>query len=258
MSYIKKGIIVFLILILGLFTYILSQHPSNDREWARGHEQLPLISINEQEGSVRIENFRNFHWSDDPAQETAEYTTKEFQLADITGVEVLFSRFLPWESMAHTFVNFTLEGGDNVSISVEARRESDESFSIFAGLLSQYELIYTVTSIEDALSLRILHHHEDVYRYPTIATADDAQRLFVSLSQEVNSLHEKPLFYNLISRNCTNTVAGNVEELTDLHIPTLYTTFAPGFLDRMLFKKGVIADPESTLEETRKKYLISI
>lgn len=249
----RIAIITFSILmLLGIFA-LLALEPSNDRDWVVGHDKLPLVTIVGER--VHIQDLRDFTWTEDPSETLYDYVDRELLLTDITGVEVLVSRFLPFESMAHTFLNFTLASGEGISVSVEARREQGEEFSPFAGLVGKYELIYTVSTYSDAIGLRHDRYVEEIYKYPTIATSERAQELFVSLSEDINALHETPKFYNLVTQNCTNTIVRNVEKLTDLDIPMKYATFQPGKVDQVLFDKGIIKT-EKTLEATRKRYLL--
>lgn len=233
--------------------YFLFQ-PSHDRDWELGHEALPKIVYGDLGDQITIENYRNFAWSTVSSAEV-NYETKTFDLDEITGVDVLISHFADFEGMAHIFLSFGFSNQDNVVVSLETRRESDETFSPLLGILRQYEIIYVVGSEKDIVGVRTGHRDERVYLYPTKATPAQARELFDLLAIEINDVHETPRMYNTLTHNCTNELTRPVEVMSDVNFPVTWKTILPGFFDEVLYELGLI-DTEKTFAEIKAAHLI--
>jgi hypothetical protein len=234
---IKWSLLTSLILVV---TFILLQvifRPSHERTWELGHENLPSITINNDE--VTINNYRNFFWTG-ALTATPNYETRTFKLSDITGVDVVISHFSDFEGLAHIFLSFRLDNDEPVSISLETRREDGEDFSPILGILRQFEIIYVVGDERDLIGVRTKYRDERVYLYPTKANKKQASSLFTLLAKDVNAVYEEPRMYNTLTRNCTNEITRRVEEMTSLKFPTTYKTILPGYFDEVLYDMHLI------------------
>jgi len=92
---------------------------------------------------------------------------------------------------------------------VETRRERKESYSSIAGFFKQYELFYVVADERDVIRLRTNYRKdppEEVYLYRTRSPSANARRLFLDYIREINSLAEKPEFYNTLTTNCNTSI----------------------------------------------------
>ncbi len=103
---------------------------------------------------------------------------------------------------------FGFAGRDYVAISVETRKERGEAYSTLAGFFKQYELIYVVGDERDLIGVRTNHRRpeEEVYVYRTQVPRENVRRLFLDYVREINSLYERPQFYNTLTTNCTTGV----------------------------------------------------
>jgi hypothetical protein len=238
--------LIFLVALTLLF------RPSHDRVWEPGHEALPLITI--QDEQVTITNYRHFKWTG--ALEAArDYETRSFSLADITSVSVLISHFSDFEGLAHIFLSFELVSDTPVVVSLETRREVGEEFSPILGIFRQFEIIYVVGDERDLVGVRTDHRDERVYLYPTKATSEQAQALFLRLTEKINGIYAKPQMYNTLLRNCTNEITREVEKMTELSFPLTWKTILPGYFDEVLYKMGII-DNSLPFPETKQNQLI--
>lgn len=248
----KWSAIIFGVWLIFLLALNLTHHPSHDRTWELGHEALPHISIKDE--LVTITNYRHFKWTD-ALEATPDYETKSFRLSDITGVSVLISHFSDFEGLAHIFLSFELAGGTPVVVSLETRREVGEEFSPVLGIFRQFEIIYVVGDERDLVGVRTDYRDERVYLYPTKATDEQAQALFLRLAEKINTVYAKPQMYNTLLRNCTNEITREVEHMTTLDFPLTWKTVLPGYFDEVLYEMEVI-DTTLPFNETKQKQLI--
>lgn len=185
-----------------------------------------------------------------------KYETINFSKEDIISTDVVISHFSESEGLAHIFLSFGIRDGRHITISVETRREEGEKFSPWLGLLRQYEIIYVMASENDIVGLRTdVRQGERVYIYPTIASAEKSQELFLTLAREINDIYEHPKIYNTLTHNCTNEISRRVEQISDLDFPFTWKTILPGYFDEILYEMKIIPYDRS-FEEVKKEYFI--
>jgi hypothetical protein len=226
--------------------------PSHDRDWQLGHESLPRFV--DTGNGISIENFRNFVWTDTKTAKI-QYEKRIIDLDEMTGVDVLISHFADFEGLAHIFLSFGFAEGERVVVSIETRRETDETFSPLLGILRQFEIIYVVGSEEDIVGVRTGHRNERVYLYPTKATPQQARELFALLVEDINEVYEQPRMYNTLTRNCTNELTRPVEVMSDVDFPLTWKTILPGYFDEILYELGLISN-DAPFEEVKAAHLI--
>ena len=78
-----------------------------------------------------------------------------------------------------------------------------------------------------------------------------AQALFRDLAQEVNSLAERPRFYNTLTLNCTNVLAYIINRHAPHTLPLDISWYLPGYADEYLMRQGFIAIDGGTVERTK-------
>ncbi len=247
-----KRILRYLGLLLGLgyvSLWVVFQ-PSHERKWVPGHAVLPHISA-DASSTVTITGFRDFEWYvADEAHES--YTTQTFPLNSITRVDVLISHFSEYEGIAHIFLSFVRSDGEEVVVSLEARREEGEAYSPLLGTLRQYEMLYVVGSARDLIDARVGVRDERVYRYHTIATPEKAQALFGLLATDINDLHTAPRMYNTLTHNCTNEITRKVEMISEVEFPLSWKTVLPGYFDEVLYELALIPT-DDTFEQVKER-----
>jgi hypothetical protein len=241
------GLIAITILITRFFT------PSHDREWEFGQERLPFAEINGKE--IAITNIRDFR-PNDQGEIVANYFDQTFNLEDLQKVYFVVSRFSDFKPVAHTFLSFEFSDGEYLAFSIEARRESDESFSTITGMFRQFELMYVIGTDADLLKTRTNFREEDVYLYPIATSQEKTQKMFLSMLKRVNELKDKPEFYNTFTNNCTNNLAKHFEEVSEIHLGFDLKILLSGFTEKLVYDLDLIAG-EGDFETLKNKYRIT-
>jgi hypothetical protein len=102
-------------------------------------------------------------------------------------------------------LSFGFEGQDFVTISIETRKERNESYSTIAGFFKQYELSYIVADERDVIRVRTNYRQpqEDVYVYRVSAPRENMRRGFLDNIKAMNEMRDRPRFYNTLTTNCT-------------------------------------------------------
>jgi len=236
-----------------LILFLLFQ-PSHERNWELGHEALPLVTYSATSSMITIDNFRNFSWTS-TSTALVNYETRNFDLEELTGVDVLISNFDDFAGLAHIFLSFGFSDGEQVVVSLETRREADESFSPFLGILRQFEIIYVVGSEADIIGVRTGHRDERVYLYPAKATPLQARELFERLVVDINDVYQEPRMYNTLTRNCTNEITRRVEDMSEIDFPLTWKTVMPGYFDEVLYELGLI-ESDRPFTEIKAGHLI--
>jgi len=223
--------------------------PSNFRNWSPQYARLPTAEIDGR--SILIRNVRNNQYVSDQ-DFVLQYEDRRIELDDVESVDFIVVPFRDHPYLAHTMLSFGLRGGTYLAVSAEVRTEKGEAYSPTLGMARQYELTYVIADERDLVRLRTRHREADVYVYPTVATASDAQQLFVDLLQRANELAEKPEFYNTLTNNCTTTVLDHTNKLRgDERLPFHWQILLPGYSDRFAFDHGLLRN-DVPFEELRR------
>ena len=247
--------LLLMLVLLGVGTAILYTitEPRQDRNWTAAHARLASIELSGEKNnpSVNINNLRDFQWQE---ENPSNYQTMQFQLEDIVELKAVVSHFSAISEIAHVFMTFVLNDGRELGVSIEARREHDEEFTIQGGLLAHFELIYVLATPEDLLGIRKINQ-EKVHVYPIKETKRKAQEMFLLIADEVNALKQEPALYHLFFKNCTNQLVKHVSILTQEKYPWYFQTLAPGLSGRTLYELGLIDLPDTGFEDIQNKTL---
>lgn len=247
------GLAVVLSFCLAYLLLILLVRPSNDRTWQSDQSVLPTAEI---EGStVTIRNIRNFKYASETEYEPAWYD-KTFDLSDLDRAWFVVEPFGSFEGAAHTFVTFGFADRDYVAISIEIRKEQEETFSALEGLFRRYEIMYVVGDERDLIGLRANHRHDEVYLYPILASPEAIRQMFVDMLERANALSERPEFYNTLTNTCTTNLVRHVNTIAPDRIPRSPAVLFPGYADRLAYELGLI-DTELPYSEIRDRFRIN-
>jgi Domain of unknown function (DUF4105) len=179
--------------------------PSNDRDWQIEVSRLPYATF---DGDlVTIHDIRNFEYRSE-TDFTPRWYDKTFDLRELDSADIVASYWMG-EAIAHIIVSFGFAEKDFVAVSIETRKERSEEYSTVKGFFRQYELFYVVADERDLIGVRTdyrQHPPEDVYLFRTNAPPENVRRVFLDYLREINSLVEKPQFYNTLTTNCTTNV----------------------------------------------------
>ncbi len=255
MSVRRVFFMVFGAVAVALIVFWIVVRPSNDRDWKADHARMPASWL---EGSeVTIDGIRRFV-SVSPESATTGYYDHRFDLDALHELWLVVAVFDEEHRRgpAHTMLSFGFEHDPYVVISVEARKEVGEDYSIVKGLFRKYELIYVVGDERDLVRTRALHRNDDVYLYPIKASREGIRRLFVDMLQTANALRERPRFYNTLTGNCTTKLADHVNAIAPGTIPPSWRLILPGYVDELVQRLGLLNE-EQDIAEVRRRYWIN-
>jgi len=249
----KYFLLLVLVLVIAYGIFVLIVRPSNNRDWVLDNQTLAYADITGDDmtiHNVRNNTYRNTFDFD------VNYSDITYDLSKLNSVDFIVAPFHP--PSAHTFMSFGFEDGKHVAISIEARREKDESYNIFKGLFRRFEMIYVIAEESDVIKLRTNYRDEgNVYVYPMKVSQAKAKSLFLDMIAEVNKLKDKPEFYNTITNNCTNALVRHVNDIADPEskIGFSWKYVLPAYAGRLVYDLGFI-DDTGTFEEIQSKYAI--
>ncbi len=243
-----------LLLALGSAVLYFFTPAKQNRDWVVEQRLLANFQIqgDANNPNISVKNIRDFKWG---STDKAHYKDMQFKLNNIVELKAVVSHFSVISEIAHVFLIFVLDDGREFAVSVEARREVGEEFSIQGGLLAHFELIYVLATPDDLLGIRKING-ESTHIYPIKETKDKARELFLLIAAEVNALNKKPELYHLFFKNCTNQLVKHVSILTEKKYPWYFQTLAPGNTGKTLYDLGLIDIPDMSFDEIQAKTLI--
>ena len=251
----KKPILFVLLAIVPLSVVAWTRvRPSNHRDWIVGQDSLPQAIF--ARDSVRIRNLRNFDYDSSGEPNIVRYEDRAYDLAKLQTVWFILAPFEPDNrGPAHSFLSFGFADSQYVAISVEARREKAETYSIVKGLLKRYELLYVVGDERDLVRLRVARG-DDVYLYPIRTTPARARALFVRMLEQANALRAEPQFYNTLTNNCTTNILEHANSIAAVKIPYGREVLLPGYADELASELGLL-DTNLPIAEARRRFHIN-
>ncbi|QEG22462.1 lipoprotein N-acyltransferase Lnb domain-containing protein [Mariniblastus fucicola] len=230
----------------------LLQQPTHNRDWIAGQAELSQVAY---EGDqVTIKKFRHnvYRSASDYDVHRSELN---FRLSQLSRVWFIVQRFSASEGLAHVFLSFEIAPYDGgaaryFSVSVEIRREQDESFSPIQGLYRRYELNYVFGAEQDLIGVRTVMRPDDrVFMYPVNATPQQVQRLFARIADRTNQIYDRPEFYHTMLNNCMNGILRHTAKLTPVEISWFDPKIIlPGYSDRFAYEKGIIGSREQSFD----------
>jgi len=201
----------FVLVFLGIVAWWLSIPPSNDRIWQREVAVLPYAVITGD--VVTLHNIRNFAYRTETDFD-ARYYDKRFDLKKLSSVD-LIAVYWMGDAIAHVMLSFGFEGKDYVAFSIETRKEKGEDYSTIKGFFKQYELIYIAGDERDLIRVRTDYRRpeEYVYLYRLNLRPENLRGLFIEYIRQIDSMREKPEWYNTLTTNCTTNIVRHVRAL---------------------------------------------
>lgn len=229
------------------------RRPKSDRDWASDHARPARVTL--LDGEVRIRDLRDLHHTA-PNAFTERYRDVEFELDQVRGVWLVLAPFARprLRPLAHTFVSFELEGDRYVAVSVEARREVDEPYSIVGGLLRRFEITYVIGTERDLIGLRALRG-DPLHLYRSVASPRRARSLFRDMLERAERVRTRPEFYHSIVNNCATNLRDHLNRVIDDPLPWGWGVVFPGLLDRFAREHGLL-EVRGTLAQTRTDHRV--
>jgi hypothetical protein len=253
---ILRNVILGALLLIVLFVVgrLVLVRPSTDRDWIREHELG--VEVRFDGDLAHVKNIRNFRHRSASEYDVAYYD-RTFDLNAIEKVWFLVSPFRQdRRGPAHSFMSFEFADSQFVAISVEARKEVGEGYSVLKGALNTYELFYSIVDERDAIARRALYYEDRVYVYPLKTRKKPARDLFVAMLERAVKLQESPEFYNTLTKNCTTSLYDHAKALNPEMWSYSWKLQLPGYTDELIVDNGAL-DADLTVEEARERFLVN-
>jgi hypothetical protein len=241
------------VLLLAVAIAWTSIRPSNDRNWIDEQRLLPQVTLIGD--SIVVRNVRNFRRG--PGNDVLQrWEKRTYRLSEIQSVWYVLTPFATdWRGPAHAFVSFGFTNGDYVSVSIEARREVGEQYSIMRGMLKRFEIMYVVGDERDLIDARVARG-DQVYVYPIRATYPQVRALFQEMMKRAGELRENPEFYGSLLNNCTTNLLDHVNRIATRRIRYGRKVLLPGYSDQLALELGLI-DTTLPLDSARAHFLVN-
>lgn len=230
------GVLILFALLLGWW---LSIEPSNTRDWQPEVARVAYADI--QGDLVTVHDIRNFDYRSE-TDFTPAYYDKTFDVRKLQSVD-LVAVYWMGPAIAHTILSFGFEGGDQLAVSIETRKEKGEDYSTVRGFFRQYELYYVVADERDVIRVRTNYRKnppEDVYVYRLHGPIENGRRLFLEYMHRISKLKESPEFYNTLTDNCTTGIWMNTR-VNPGHPALSWKILASGYVPEYLHEAGRLA-----------------
>jgi hypothetical protein len=230
----------------------LTLKATNEGNWQPDVAQLAWAEIKGDE--VTLHNVRNCDYRTE-TDYTPRWETRTVRLSQLTGIDLAINYWgSPW--IAHPIASFQFADAPPVCFSIETRKEIAESYSAIGGLYRQYELIYVCADERDVIRVRTNYRHgEDVYLYRTTATPGQARARFLEYLAAMNTLRNRPRWYNAATTNCTTAIRTQHDPAR--RAPWDWRILLNGRGDEMLFERGAIVTSGLTFSELKARSLIN-
>lgn len=231
----RRGRIIFLVVFAAIVTWWLTIPPSNHRDWQPDVAVLPTATI---EGNlVTIRNIRNCDYRTETDFDV-RYYDRTYDLNSLRTAD-LFLVYWGSPMIAHTMLSFGFGGDDYVCISIETRKEKGEDYSAIRGFFKQYELTYVVADERDVVRLRTNYRGEDVYLYRLRTEPEIIRWVFLDYLKAVNSLTQRPEWYNALTTNCTTSIRGHTQPYAKRRWPS-WKMVLNGYVDELGYENGAL------------------
>jgi hypothetical protein len=236
--------------------FVFPRIPSHERNWSADQALIPtgdLFTAGTHQ-RVALHNIRNNTY-----RSTQDYDVEYYdKVIRVEEIETLWYVVEPFSGIgaAHTFLSFGMKDGSYIAFSAEIRKEKGESFSPWLGLIREYELSYVLADERDVIKLRAVDRGDDVYLYPTKATPEQAQEVFMASVRRMNSIARKPEFYNTIFNTCTTNITRVVVSALDIDIPWDLRLLFPKNSDELAMELGLLDTGDLSIEQARRVYKV--
>ena len=251
----RVGVTILASMIVGgaaFAAFFFLRTPRADRAWAA--DQARLASVVVEGDSMRIHGMRDFRWALDGTA-TPGYRDMAFALGEVRGVWFALAPFANrYRGLAHSFLSFELDGDRFVAVSIEARREEHERYSLSGGVLRAFELAYVIGTEEDLLGARA-QRGDELFLYPSTATPAQARAILVDMMRRAAVTRERPEFYNTFFNNCVTNLRDHVNRVATARLPRGWGVLLPGFSDALALEHGLLAT-DLGLEQARTRFRV--
>jgi hypothetical protein len=245
-----RKLIIFVVLFAGVLIWWLTLSPTNDSDWQPDVAQKAWADI--QGDEVTLHNVRNCDYRTD-TDYTPHWETRTVRLSQITGIDLAIDYWgSPW--IAHPIASFQFADAPPLCFSIEIRKKLGQTYSTIGGLYRRFELIYIVADERDVIRVRTNYRNEDIYLYRTTVSPAQAHERFLEYIHSLNTLRNKPRWYNAITTNCTTSI--RTQHPANERVPWDWRILLNGKGDELLYERHVIVTSGLPFAELKTRSLI--
>jgi uncharacterized protein DUF4105 len=228
----------------------LTLSPTNDSDWQPDVAQKAWADI--QGDEVTLHNVRNCDYRTE-TDYTPRWETRTVRISQITGIDLAIDYWgSPW--IAHPIVSFQFADAPPLCFSIETRKKLGQTYSTIGGLYRQFELIYIVADERDVIRVRTNYRNEDIYLYRTTISPARARERFLEYIHSLNTLRNKPRWYNAIATNCTTSI--RTQHPPKERIPWDWRILLNGKGDELMYERHFIVTSGLPFAELKTRSLI--
>lgn len=228
--------------------------PSQRGDWRPELSVLPYVEFHDD--SVTVHNVRRCRWRSE-----TDYDVKHddwtFQWGDVKAVDFIVVPFADTPLLAHTMLSFDLGNGRYLALSVEARLEADQQYSLIGGAARQFDLMYVLGDEQDLLGLRAEVRQDEIYLYRSTASAEQAAEILHSVLTRANELVQRPEFYDSLNNSCVTNIAAHISPYVAPNVINDWRLMMPGHSDRLAYDLKLI-DTSLPFDQARHNAYVSL
>jgi hypothetical protein len=241
---------VFVVLFAGVLIWWLTLSPTNDSDWQPDVAQKAWADI--QGDEVTLHNVRNCDYRSE-TDYTLHWETRTVRISQIAGIDLAVDYWgSPW--IAHPIASFQFADAPPLCFSIETRKKLGQTYSAIRGLYRQFELIYIVADERDVIRVRTNNRMEDIYLYRTTISPAHARERFLEYIHSLNTLRNKPRWYNAITTNCTTSI--RTQHPPNERMPWDWRILLNGKGDELMYERHLIVTGGLSFAELKARSLI--
>ncbi|MCH2180750.1 MAG: DUF4105 domain-containing protein [Mariniblastus sp.] len=211
--------------------------PSNQRDWSPDQQVLPHSQVSGE--TITLYNIRRCDYLTADDYVVGHYD-QTFPVDSIETVDFIVTSPNASPSVAHTMLSFGRRDGSYLSVSIEGRTEKNEPYIPMLSISRKYEIIYVIADEADLVGAKSMQPDWSIRIYPTTATPQQSQALFLDILQRANALQSEPEFYDpLLNSNKTN-LTEHFNAVQPDTLPIGWDSLLPGFSARRAHEIGLI------------------
>lgn len=223
--------------------------PSGERDWRSDQARLPWA---EQGGTrITLHDLRDFRYGPD-GESRAHWLEATYDTRDLVGLDFLQVHFSRWKAIGHTMVSFRFADGRVLCVSVEARKQAGERYSVLRGLFRNYELMYVFGTEQDLIGQRAVVLGQEVFLHPGRPRHEAQVAFLLALLRRAGELRARPTFYNTLTANCTTSLVRHWRDVYGEPLPLDWRWVLAGAADQFAYELGLI-DTDLDFEATRDR-----
>lgn len=191
--------------------------------------------------SVILHDVRNVRYPAPGEPYDVRWESRRYELRKLRRLWFLVEPFHPKiPAIAHTFISFEFTDAF-LALSIEARLQADQTYSIVRGLFGRYALAYSFGDERDFVLRRTYYQGHELYLYPLVTPEIEVRAVFLNMLASANALAERPRRYHSVRNNCTTVLRRHANQVRPGSFPPfMLADVMPGRSDMVLHRKGWI------------------